>query len=390
VIGMIGLDAIRSPRQWSEEEIGRTRTVGELLANALQRQRQHAEIQELTRRLEAENIYLREAVDQALEADEIVGESAAISNVLHQIDLVASAEATVLITGETGTGKELVARAIHKRSRRADRALVKVDCAALPETLIESALFGHEKGAFTGALKSAVGRFELADGGTIFLDEIGDLSPALQSKLLRVLQDGEFERVGSTRTQRVDVRAIAATNRNLNRGVSEGTFRRDLFYRLNVFPIAVPPLRDRRDDVPLLVWHYINVHQAHFGKRIEQVEPEVMASLIAYDWPGNVRELQNVIERAMIRSPGPSLRIYDALVPPTPEDTPTPAGLAERGASQSLVDLQRNHIVTVLEQCGWKIKGPGNAAERLGLPPSTLRFRMKKFGIERPNSSKRL
>jgi transcriptional regulator with GAF, ATPase, and Fis domain len=388
VIGNFGFDMIRSHRRWSEEEIERTHTMAELIASALHRKRQHEEIARLQARLEAENIYLREEVHSALQAGEIIGDSPTIINVLRQVDTVAPTEASVLITGETGTGKELVARAIHGRSRRRDRVLVKVDCASLPETLIESALFGHVKGAFTGASRDSTGRFELADRGTIFLDEIGELPLPLQAKLLRVLETGEFEQVGSSKTRTVDVRVIAATNRDLDQALAQGALRRDLFFRLNVFPIHVPPLRERRDDIPLLVWHLINMRRSRLGRMIESVRPDAMASLRAYDWPGNVRELQNVIERALIRSNGPELHLVDALGASTPAGSGA-AGDGERsgwGPSQRLVDLERNHILQVLDDSGWKIKGAGNAAERLGLPPSTLRFRMKKLGIERPSA----
>lgn len=387
LIGNFGFDMIRTQRRWSEEEIERTYTMAELIASALHRKRQQNEIERLQARLQAENIYLREEIRASLQAGEIVGNSPAILNVLRQAETVAPTEASVLITGETGTGKELVARAIHGRSRRRERALVKVDCASLPETLIESALFGHVQGAFTGASRDSTGRFELADGGTILLDEIGELPLPLQTKLLRVLETGEFERVGSSETRTVDVRVIAATNRDLDRALAEGDLRQDLFFRLNVFPIHVPPLRERRDDISLLVWHLINMHQPRVGRRIESVPHDVMASLRAYDWPGNVRELQNVIERALILSTGSELRLDAVLAAPNSGTTGGTGDGARPtwGSSQRLVDLERSHILRVLEDCNWRIKGTGNAADRLGLAPSTLRFRMKKLGIERPH-----
>jgi formate hydrogenlyase transcriptional activator len=292
---------------------------------------------------------------------------------LERLSQVAPLNCSVLLLGETGTGKELFARAVHDRSRRQSRALVRVNCAALPPTLVESELFGHEKGAFTGAVSLRQGRFELADGGTIFLDEIGDLTYDNQGKLLRVLQEGEFERVGSSRTRKVDVRVIAATHRNLEQAVADGNFRADLFYRLSVFPIAVPPLRERREDIASLMWFFIHRHQRELGRRITKVPTEVMNALHRHDWPGNVRELENVLERAMIRSSGDTLQLDDTFDAKPRERT--------TAASDSLDDMQRSHIEHTLKQCGWRINGAGNAAERLGLHPNTLRFRMKKLGI---------
>jgi PAS domain S-box-containing protein len=345
-----------------------------------QRVRQRtAEIARLKDRLEAENIYLQEEIRSAHGFENIVGDSVALNEVLHKVDQVADTDATVLLLGETGTGKELIAHAIHARSRRKNHPLIKVDCAALPATLIESELFGHEKGAFTGAVSRRAGRFEVADGGTLFLDEIGDLPHDLQSNLLRVLQDGEFERLGSTRTQKVDVRVIAATNRNLREQVASGRFRSDLYYRLLVFPIEIPPLRERREDIPLLIWHFIVEWQARMGKKIDHIPRRTMDRLVKYAWPGNVRELCNVVERALILSPGPTLQVEESLGPPA---------LATVGAAssdaQNLAHVERAHIQSVLEECGWKVKGTGNAADRLGLNPSTLRSRMKKLGIARP------
>ncbi len=358
-----------------------------------------AEIIHLKERLETENLYLQDEIKCAHDFEEIVGQSPTIRMTLHKVEQVAGTDASVLLLGETGTGKELLARSIHARSTRGQRPLVKVNCAALPNSLIESELFGHVKGAFTGALTDRVGRFELADGGTLFLDEIGELRPELQVKLLRVLQDGEFERIGSTHTQRVDVRLIAATNRELHKAMDEGSFRPDLYYRLSVFPVEVPPLRARREDIPLLVWHFVAQKQRQLGKTVTSIHRETMRELTRYDWPGNVRELANVIERAMILTRGSALMLAESLSQPAPRPSAEtrvpplddrsaaarPAELpAESSGPQSLDEIQRAHLVSVLEQCGWRIKGTGNAAARLGLAPNTLRARMRKLGISRP------
>ena len=337
----------------------------------------YKEIAELKQLVEADNILLREEIKHQHNYEEMVGESEGLGSALVRLEQVAGTDATVLILGETGTGKELIARAIHGRSQRRDQRLVKVDCAALPPALIESELFGHEKGAFTGASSRRLGRFEVADRGTIFLDEIGDLPLDLQAKLLRVLQDGEFERLGSTKTQRVDVRIIAATNRVLSERKAQGSFRPDLYYRLMVFPIEVPPLRHRKEDIPLLVWHFVTKGQARMGKKIDSISRSLMDRFMEYEWPGNVRELQNVIERALILSSGPTLQVEEPL-----GSTQVPTGATSESAS--LADAERAHIEMVLAECGWKVKGRGNTAERLGLNPSTLRTRMKKLGIVRP------
>jgi PAS domain S-box-containing protein len=343
-----------------------------------------AEITKLKEQLEKENVCLQDALRGKHDFEAIVGQSALLQITLHKVEHVATTNASVLLLGETGTGKELLARAIHQQSPRRDKPLVKVNCAALPSSLIESELFGHVKGAFTGALTDKVGRFQLADGGTLLLDEIGELDPDLQVKLLRVLQDGEFEQIGSTQTVRVDVRLIAATNRDLHEAMREGSFRPDLYYRLSVFPIEVPPLRDRRDDIPLLVWHFITQKQRRLGKNIVNVPSDVMDRLVRYDWPGNIRELENVIERAMILSPGSSLVLSDTLANSTrrakPQRVPVPPAVE---SSMRLEDIDRSHILAVLHECQWRVKGAGNAAERLGMKASTLRYRMKKLGIER-------
>ena len=342
-----------------------------------------AEVQHLRQRLEAENLYLREEVRESMAADDMVGESSRIRQVKPMVSQVAGAEATVLVEGETGTGKELVARSVHAQGARRDKAFVKVNCATLPATLIESELFGHVRGAFTGAVKNHVGRFELADGGTIFLDEIGDLPAELQPKLLRVLQEGEFERLGSSETVTVDVRVIAATNRDLEQAVAENQFRSDLFYRLQVFPIHVPPLRDRASDIPLLVWFFLSRSKVGLGSPITSVPEEVMGRLVDYPWPGNIRELENVIERAIILSPGSALELS-----PSFGISKIASGLpiSGQGGTTRLQDVERAHILGVLEDCGWVIKGKSNAAEQLGLHPSTLANRMKKLGIRRPES----
>ena len=293
--------------------------------------------------------------------------------VLAQAEQVAQTESTVLLLGETGTGKELLARAIHSMSSRKNLPLMTVNCASLPPTLIESELFGRERGAYTGALTKMVGRFEVADGSTLFLDEIGELSVDLQSKLLRVLEEGRFERLGSTKTLRVDVRIIAATNRDLAQEVKDGRFRKDLYYRLNVFPIEIPPLRERREDIPLLVWAFVREFQKRMGKEIESIPRKNIDALQAYPWPGNVRELRNVIERAMIVSSGKTLTVQ----------APKPVSLESEDAF-SLEDTERRHILSVLERTGWRVAGKSGAAETLDINRSTLLSKMKKLGIRRP------
>jgi len=341
------------------------------------------EVARLKEQLEAENVYLRERVeDSAASSEGLVGRSEAWMRVIHRAEQVAPTDASVLLLGETGVGKNRLAQLIHERSGRRGKPLVHVNCQALPGTLIESELFGHEKGAFTGAFERRIGRFEVANGGAVLLDEIGDLSPVLQGKLLRVLESGEFERVGSTRTAEVDVRVIAATNRDLDRAVAEGRFRDDLYYRIGVFPITIPPLRERRDDIPLLTWYFITTLKATLGKTIKDVPEATMDFFRSYGWPGNVRELENMIERAMILSHGTTLMLEQ------PTETVKPSQLTPpRLKTKRLEDLERAHIVAVLEECGWKIKGSGKAAAQLGLHPSTLYARLKKLGIKRPEAA---
>ena len=389
VVGGLEIGSFRAFRNWAPGVVSSLTLLAAVFASAVRQRRSieqlraagelnHSlgeEVRELRDRLDAETVLFHKAALRAQGFDEIVGTSAALSKVLHQVEQVAGAESPVLILGETGTGKDLVARAIHERSRRKSRPLVAVNCAALPEALIESELFGYEKGAFTGAVARTVGRFEMAHGGSMLLDEVGELPLGVQAKLLRVIEAGTFERLGSPRTIKVDVRVIAATNRDLAREVREGRFRADLYYRLNVFPITLPPLRERAEDVPLLVWHFINERQGTLGRSIKRVPERVMRALETYAWPGNVRELENVIERALIVSTGTSLAIDAPLVDAAGEDTPS---------GTRLDDVQRAHIEAVLRQCGWKIAGKGNAAERLGLKRGTLQFRMNKLGIRRP------
>ena len=343
------------------------------------------------RTLMGETDYLRAEIDNLQGFDEIVGESPALRAVLADVDKVAGSSTTVLITGETGTGKELIARAIHRRSPRAARPLIKVNCAAIPANLQESEFFGHEKGAFTGATQRREGRFRLADGGTIFLDEVGELPLDLQAKLLRVLQEGEYEPVGGAMTVKVDVRVVAATNRELERMVAEGTFRRDLLYRLNVFPLPVPPLRERGDDVVLLAAAFVESIGRREGRSLAPLTPDCRYRLTRYPWPGNVRELQNVIERAVITSPdGRRLNLDralpdDASAPPT---APAPAeGTARVLTDAELRDLERDNLVRALEAAGWKISGADGAAQMIGLNPNTLSSRIKSLGIERPPRS---
>jgi formate hydrogenlyase transcriptional activator len=307
--------------------------------------------------------------------EQIIGKSPALESVLEQVEQVAPTDSTVLIQGETGTGKELIARAIHNLSARCGRPFIKLNCAAIPFDLLESELFGHERGAFTGAISQKVGRFELADKGTLFLDEVGDIPPGLQPKLLRVLQEQEFERLGSTRTHQVDVRLVAATNRNLVDMVKRNEFRSDLYYRLNVFPLPLPPLRGRREDIPALVEHFVEIYARRMDRRIEHIPPETMSALISYQWPGNIRELQNFIERSVILTPGNVLRPPLASLNSAPE--------AEFLGAITLEDAERDHIRKTLEQTRWVVAGPNGAAARLGIKRSTLYFRMQKLGISR-------
>jgi len=383
-IGLISLSSVTTERDWSPELLTRFRLFGEILASAIARDRKErelratlAELFHLKERAEAENVLLREDARNGPGFSEIVGRSHALRHVLHLVEQVAPTGTAVLLTGETGTGKELVARAIHARSARNERPLVAVNCAALPGTLIESELFGYERGAFTGALQRRAGRFEVASGGTIFLDEIGDLPADIQGRLLRVLQEGTFERLGSSHTIKVDVRVVAATNRDLAAAVADGRWRADLFYRLRVFPIEVPPLRDRRDDIPLLVWYFVTRKRAGLGRNVSRITDRAMTALQRYEWPGNVRELENVIERALILSPGETLVLDE-------RSLANPAVAHPESGATRLEEIERAHILRVLSDCGWRISGKGNAAERLGMNRSTLRSRMEKLGIDRP------
>ncbi len=355
----------------SRFEIGGQELCTLILRDVEVRRRAEAELG----RLKREMVYLQEELEIVHNVGEMVGASKTMKQVFQAVDKVAPTDSTVLITGETGTGKELVARAIHSASGRRKSVFVKVDCGTLPAGLIESELFGHEKGAFTGAHARKTGRFELADGGTIFLDEVGEMPLDLQVKLLRVLQDGTFERLGGSRTLSADVRIIAATNRDLEAAVREGRFRSDLYYRLNVFPIHVPALRERSEDVPVLVRHFVMKYAARLGKRIEQIPQRGLEQLTTYEWPGNVRELENVLERAVILSPGPELEL-DEWLPRRPGDS----AAADRA---SLAEIERDHITRILRQTGWRVRGERGAAKILGLKPTTLEARMKKLGIER-------
>jgi formate hydrogenlyase transcriptional activator len=379
----------RQRDRYSEQDSVFLQEVANQVVLAIQNMQSYGEISSLRARLEKENVYLREELRAEHNFEEIVGNSPALLKVLRDVEQVAPTDSTVLISGETGTGKELVARAIHNRSRRSSRALVIVNCSAISAGLVESELFGHVKGAFTGALDRRIGRFELANGGTIFLDEIGELSLDTQVKLLRVLQEREFEPVGSSRTLSVDVRVIAATNRNLRHAVEAGRFRGDLFYRLNVFPIELPPLRERRSDIPKLVAFVLSRISKRLGKKIEGVSRESMEHLLNYPWPGNVRELQNVIERAGIVSTEPILQLDRDLIPVTgakaPENQNMEALVSSRTASSSelptLNQVERNHILAALQRAGGKIEGMNGAARILDLHPNTLRHRLQKLGI---------
>lgn len=379
VVGFITFVSYRVRRDWPDDLIQRLRILWEVFANAMERKRADqkiqaalAEIESLKNRLEAENLYLRDRINVEHKYEKIIGKSDAIQKVLLQAEQVAPTDSTVLIQGETGTGKELIAGAIHGLSTRKSRTMVKLNCAALPATLIEAELFGHEKGAYTGASARQIGRFEAANGSTIFLDEIGELPLELQSKLLRVLQEGQFERLGSPKPIDVDVRVIAATNHNLLQAVKDGRFREDLYYRLNVFPISVPPLRERREDISLLVWAMVKEFGKVFGKTIERIPKTNMEALERYPWPGNIRELRNAVERAMILSHGPTLVI----------DVPDSSSMIS-APTLSLEEMERLHIISVMESAGWRVRGKNGAAEILKIKATTLDAKMKKLGINR-------
>jgi transcriptional regulator with GAF, ATPase, and Fis domain len=381
LVSVMALNVFRHERDWPPEMVPRLRLLGEVFLNAKERkraeeklQRAFTEIERLKEQLEQENLYLREEIRLEHEHKGIVGKSDAIRNVLGRVEKVAGTESTVLVLGETGTGKELVAYAIHNMSPRKGRALVKVNCGSLPTSLIESELFGRERGAFTGAMSRQVGRFEVADGSTIFLDEIGELAVEVQAKLLRVLEDGEFERLGSNKTIRVDVRVIAATNRDLLSAVRKGGFREDLYYRLNVFPISVPPLRDHREDIPKLVWHFVRVFEKRMGKYIERIPEKDMKALQRYAWPGNIRELRNLVERALILAKGTALHLEFE-----------EARGSVTNEVRTLEEVEKRHIIEVMEETGWRVRGKDGAAEILGIKPTTLESRMEKLGIKRKN-----
>ena len=373
---LFALNNMRKEIFWPDGYIPRLRLLGETFVNALARKKAEedlknslTEIRRLKEKIRAEADYLRSEINESRSHEEIIGKSDAVAQVLCMVKQVAPTDSTVLIMGETGTGKELVARAIHRSSSRADKLMVKVNCASLPSSLVESELFGREKGAYTGALTKQIGRFELANGGTIFLDEISEISLELQAKLLRVLQEGQFERLGSPKTIQLNVRVIAATNRDLVEAMKMGKFRNDLYYRLNVFPIKVPPLHERLDDIPLLVWAFVQEFGEKMGKKITRVSRRDMESLQSYAWPGNIRELRNIIEYSVIVSSGDTLRVR------------LPEECRETVRTMTLKDAEYQHIANALRLCGGRVKGSSGASRMLGLNPSTLYFRMKKLGI---------
>ena len=390
-LGAMTLSNTEHTRHWSKQLISELNTLGELFGNTVWRIRSKqaldvalAELRIARDHLEAENIYLQQELRSTHGFDGLVGESHSFMKSLRQVEQVAATKTAVLVQGETGTGKELIARAIHARSDRNKRPLVKVNCAALPGNLIESELFGHEKGAFTGAQSRKRGRFDLAHRGTLFLDEIGDFPIDLQGKLLRVLQEGEFERLGGNETQKVDVRLIAATNRNLREAVDRGEFRADLYYRIGTFPIELPPLRDRDGDIPLLARHFVQKYSQQLGKEVTGVSTYMMEQLQSYSWPGNVRELEAVVQRSIIYATGPVIDLHEPLYASV-EDLRRDQVAREQPTD--LREMERDHIRSVLDEADWVIAGQAGAAARLGLPPSTLRSKMKKLGIQRPGAS---
>jgi len=368
---LVGVMAMFSRRSLTETALQAMKSVANKIALGIDRKRTEAKLSNL----QHTTLYLQEEIKAQHNFEELIGASPVMKKIFKNVEIVAVTDSTVLITGETGTGKELIARAIHNRSRRKEKALVKVNCAAIPAGLVESEFFGHEKGAFTGALARKAGRFEVADGGTIFLDEIGELPLDLQPKLLRVLQEGEFERVGGTHTFKVNVRVIAATNRDPEQAMQAGHLRADLFYRLNVFPIRLPSLRERKEDISLLVKYFTRKKSMRLGKRIETVPERVMHTLMHYTWPGNIRELEHVIERAVILSQGSQLELGDWLVKPSQGAGPS--------RIESLEEVEHRHILSTLEATGWVVSGEKGAAQILGLKRTTLEARMKKLGISR-------
>jgi len=374
VAGALGL--VRSEDSFSQDEIDFLMQVSNQIGIAVENALAHQQIRELKEQLAQESIQVQKDVHDETNFEEIVGTSTVLRRVLAQVETVAPTGSTVLICGETGTGKELIAQAIHNLSPRHGNAFVKLNCAAIPTGLLESELFGHEKGAFTGAIAQRVGRFELANRGTVFLDEVGEIPLELQTKLLRVLQEREFERLGSTRTIRTDARLIAATNRDLAEMVEDQRFRSDLFYRLNVFPVRVPALRERQEDIPLLVRHFVQHYARRMNRVIDTIPSETMNALVRYPWPGNIRELQNLIERAVILSTGPVLRV-------PLKDLPNRA-VVSSARPQTLEEAERAHILTALKETKWVVGGPNGAAARLGMNRSTVLFRMKKLGIVKP------
>jgi len=373
----LSIGIAQSPFEWPPSMRARLQLLADLIAVALVRSEQANEIARVRNAVEHPPVITYRDIEDTDEFEEIIGTSPALRAAIARCQEVAPTEASVVVFGETGTGKELFARAVHNRSGRRNGPFVRVNCAALPPTLIESELFGHERGAFTGAVSTRQGRFEIAHKGTLFLDEIGDLPQEVQAKLLRVLQEGEFERVGSSQSRKVDVRVIAATHRDLEAAVIDETFRPDLYYRLNVFPIVLPPLRERPEDIPRLMWFFINRRQRALERKITRVPAAVIEMLQRHSWPGNVRELENVIERAMIHSTSETLALDDA---------PGMPGAFAAAGTGTLEAVERLHIESVLRRSDWRINGAGNAAERLGLHPNTLRFRMKKLGIRRPQA----
>jgi formate hydrogenlyase transcriptional activator len=382
-LGAVAFATVRAERSWSPDTLDRLQLVASAFAGMLARRQADeslraalAEVSQLKGELQAENVHLHKDVRERVRTGLVIGESPAMRRVEEQVRQVAATDSTVLLLGETGSGKEMFAGLIHDLSSRHGRAMVRVNCAAIPATLMESELFGREKGAYTGALARQIGRFEMADHSTIFLDEIGDLPSEVQVKLLRVLEERQIERLGSPKPIRVETRIIAATHRDLEQRIADGTFREDLYYRLNVFPIRVPPLRERVKDIPVLVWRFVEEFATAFGKRVDSIGKDDMAALQQYSWPGNIRELRNVVERAMIMGTGRRLTFS---LPKT--------STASTRRSPKLMDVEREHIRTVLESTGWRVRGVGGAAERLGLRPTTLETRLAKLGLTRPRQA---